>query len=40
MVKGLIALPQSLGASEIVEISDTELVIRKEFKSLDKVKFY
>lgn len=39
MVKGLIALPQSLGASEIVEIiSDTELVIRKEFKSLDKVK--
>ncbi|CAX42605.1 dihydroxyacetone phosphate sn-1 acyltransferase (ec 2.3.1.42), putative [Candida dubliniensis CD36] len=39
MVKGLVALPQSLGASEIVEvISDTELIIRKEFKSSDKVK--
>jgi glycerol-3-phosphate O-acyltransferase/dihydroxyacetone phosphate acyltransferase len=38
-VRGLIALPQSLGASEIVEIiSDTELVIRKEFKSTDQIK--
>lgn len=38
-VKGLLALPQSLGASEIMEIrSDTELVIRKEFKSSDKIK--
>ncbi|KAG7196293.1 uncharacterized protein KQ657_000308 [Scheffersomyces spartinae] len=31
--KGMVALPQSLGASEVVEvISDTELKIRKEFK--------
>lgn len=38
-VKGLLALPQSLGASEIMEVrSDTELVIRKEFKSTDKIK--
>lgn len=38
-VRGLIALPQSLGASEIVEIvSDTELVIRKEFKNTDKIR--
>lgn len=37
-VKGLIALPQSLGASEITEIiSDTELVIRKEFKNTEKI---
>lgn len=37
-VRGLIALPQTLGASEIVEIiSDTELVIRKEFKSSDQI---
>ncbi|CAI5758492.1 unnamed protein product [Candida verbasci] len=39
MVKGLLALPQSLGASEITEIiSDTELYIRKEFKSTDQIK--
>lgn len=39
MVKGLIALPQSLGASEVAEIiSDTELLIRKEFKNLEKIK--
>ncbi|KAI3403960.2 SCT1 [Candida oxycetoniae] len=38
MVRGLIALPQSLGATEIAEIiSDTELIIRKEFKQSDKV---
>lgn len=36
--RGLLALPQSLGASEIVEVrSDTELVIKKEFKSSDKI---
>ena len=41
MVKGLIALPQSLGASEVAEIiSDTELLIRKEFKNLEKSKNY
>ncbi|ODV76781.1 uncharacterized protein CANTADRAFT_57598 [Suhomyces tanzawaensis NRRL Y-17324] len=33
MPRGLVALPQSLGASEVSEvISDTELRIRKEFK--------
>lgn len=38
MVRGLIALPKSLGASEIAEIrSDTELVIKKEFKRSDKI---
>lgn len=38
MVKGLVALPQSLGACEVAEIvSDTELKIRKEFKRLTKV---
>lgn len=38
MVRGLIALPKSLGASEIAEIrSDTELYIRKEFKRSDKI---
>lgn len=37
-VRGLLALPQSLGASEIAEIrSDTELVIKKEFKKSEKV---
>lgn len=37
-VRGLIALPKSLGASEIVEIlSDTELIIRKEFKSSPQI---
>lgn len=36
--RGLLALPESLGASEIAQIiSDTELVIRKEFKSSEKV---
>lgn len=36
--RGLLALPQSLGASEIVEVrSDTELVIKKEFKRSDKI---
>lgn len=36
--RGLIALPQSLGASEIVEVrSDTELVLKKEFKTSDKI---
>lgn len=39
MLKGLIALPQSLGASEIVDIlSDTELIIRKEFKNTPQIK--
>ncbi|EMG45178.1 putative glycerol-3-phosphate acyltransferase [Candida maltosa Xu316] len=39
MVKGLLALPQSLGAIEIAEIvSDTELKLRKEFKNSDKIK--
>ncbi|KAK6455757.1 glycerol-3-phosphate O-acyltransferase [Scheffersomyces xylosifermentans] len=38
-VKGMIALPQSLGASEVSEIiSDTELLIRKEFKNTEKVR--
>lgn len=38
MVRGLIALPQSLGASEIAEIiSDTELILKKEFRRLDKI---
>lgn len=37
-VKGLLALPQSLGASEILEvISDTELIIRKEFKRTEQI---
>ncbi|KAK6464296.1 glycerol-3-phosphate O-acyltransferase [Scheffersomyces coipomensis] len=37
-VRGLIALPQFLGASEIVEIiSDTKLKIRKEFKKTDQI---
>lgn len=37
MVKGLLALPQLLGATEIVEIlSDTKLMVRKEFKKLTK----
>lgn len=36
--RGILALPQSLGASEIMEIiSDTELVIRKEFKRTDQI---
>ena len=39
MPRGLIALPESLGATEISEIvSDTEIVLRKEFKSSEKVK--
>lgn len=39
MVRGLIALPKSLGASEIAEIiSDTELIIKKEFKKSDKIR--
>ncbi|KAG7664757.1 SCT1 [[Candida] subhashii] len=39
MVKGLFALPQSLGASEITQIiSDTELRIRKEFKDTDQIR--
>lgn len=38
MVRGLLALPKSLGASEILEIvSDTELVLRKEFKKSAKI---
>ncbi|CAN3356550.1 glycerol-3-phosphate O-acyltransferase 1 [Diutina catenulata] len=38
MERGLVALPQSLGSTEVSEIiSDTELRIRKEFKSGDKV---
>lgn len=38
MERGLIALPKSLGASEIAEIiSDTELIIKKEFKKSDKI---
>lgn len=38
MVRGLIALPKSLGASEIAEIrSDTELVLKKEFRQTDKI---
>lgn len=37
--KGLIALPQSLGAGEIVDVlSDTELTLRKEFKSTEKLR--
>ncbi|KAK6205323.1 uncharacterized protein RJT21DRAFT_129430 [Scheffersomyces amazonensis] len=37
-IKGTIALPQGLGASEILEVvSDTELKIRKEFKKTDKI---
>lgn len=37
--KGLIALPQSLGAAEVVEIlSDTELTIRKEFKDTQQIR--
>ncbi|XYA01524.1 Glycerol-3-phosphate/dihydroxyacetone phosphate acyltransferase [Meyerozyma guilliermondii] len=37
--KGIIALPQSLGASEVVEVrSDTELVIRKEFKDTQQIR--
>lgn len=39
MVRGLIALPQSLGATEISEIvSDTELIIKKEFKDLEQIR--
>lgn len=38
MTRGLVALPKSLGASEIETIvSDTELVLRKEFKRSDTV---
>lgn len=38
MVRGLVALPQSLGASEVAEIfSDTELLLKKEFKRSDKI---
>lgn len=38
MVRGLVALPKSLGASEIAEIvSDTELILKKEFKKSDKI---
>lgn len=37
--KGIIALPQSLGASEVVEVrSDTELIIRKEFKDTPQIR--
>ncbi|RLV93816.1 Glycerol-3-phosphate O-acyltransferase 1 [Spathaspora sp. JA1] len=37
--RGLLALPQSLGTSEIAEIkSDTELILRKEYKSTDQIK--
>lgn len=37
--KGLLALPQSLGASEIVEVvSDTKIILRKEFKTSTKIK--
>ncbi|ODQ82590.1 hypothetical protein BABINDRAFT_5532 [Babjeviella inositovora NRRL Y-12698] len=40
-VKGLIALPESLGTTEILEIlSDTELLVRKEFKRNDKTVGY
>lgn len=36
-VKGLVSLPQSLGASEIESIiSDTELILRKEFRRSEK----
>ncbi|KAI5959605.1 SCT1 [Candida pseudojiufengensis] len=39
MDRGLIALPQSLGATEISEvISDTELFVRKEFKQTQQIK--
>lgn len=39
MPRGLIALPQSLGASEITTIvSDTELYIRKEFKDTQQIR--
>lgn len=39
MERGLLALPESLGATEISEIiSDTELVLRKEFKNSEKVR--
>lgn len=39
MKGGMIALPQSLGASEVLEInSDTELVVRKEFKNTEQVR--
>lgn len=38
MVRGLLALPQSLGAAEIVDIfSDTELLLKKEFTRSDKI---
>ncbi|OBA22710.1 hypothetical protein METBIDRAFT_75905 [Metschnikowia bicuspidata var. bicuspidata NRRL YB-4993] len=38
MLRGLLALPKSLGASEIETIvSDTELVLRREFKRSDAV---
>lgn len=38
MVRGLLALPQSLGANEISEIkSDNELYIRKPFKQTDQI---
>lgn len=38
MPRGLLALPKSLGATEIAEVvSDTELVLRKEFKRSDKI---
>lgn len=38
MVRGLLALPQSLGANEILEIkSDNELYIRKPFKQTDQI---
>ncbi|CUM51214.1 uncharacterized protein AC631_02507 [Debaryomyces fabryi] len=37
-VRGMLALPQSLGASEILEIiSDTEIIIRKEFKRTEQI---
>ncbi|CAK9437893.1 uncharacterized protein LODBEIA_P22710 [Lodderomyces beijingensis] len=39
MVRGLIALPQSLGATEVAEIvSDTELMVRKEFKQTQQIR--
>lgn len=38
MVRGLLALPQSLGASEIADIiSDTELVLKKPFEATPKI---
>ncbi|CUM65434.1 uncharacterized protein PRCAT00003073001 [Priceomyces carsonii] len=39
MARGMLALPKSLGATEITEIiSDTELRIRKEFKNTDQIR--